>query len=42
MAEEDIETGGEREQVGGAIHSPIFDTKHMFGFVFTCFCFLAI
>ena len=41
MAREDMETGGKREEVGEAIHSPIFDTKHMFKFVFTCSCFLA-
>ena len=41
MAGEDIEIYCEREEVGGAIHSPIFDTKHMFGFVFSYSCFLA-
>ena len=42
MAEEAMEIGDEREEVGGVIHSPIFDTKHMFRIIFAHSCFLAI
>ena len=42
MVGEDMATGDEKEEVGGAIHPPIFGTKHMDMLVFRHSCFLAI